>query len=439
MRTFTQHTKRETIDRLLSEANYARILSKNKNLTKDQVEILDKFFKGDKDARVHFERTYGFQSKYVKNMMTWEDFEEYMLEFKSGRRINLKNIKIPGKKGKDYWPIKVKDKGFIANVPLNYETAKFMNTCKYGTINVNFCIGWDFDKSYWEEHVIKNQKLPIYIVDGRGKWVVMILPDNKTYEVRDKMNNEDKAKINAEPIPGFSIKKNLINSRMAKLYDELREIINDSTPLYSEEEYKEALKDYNDMIGDIAHDMAVIAENYENWYSNFLADQQSIIDRYEAAHEDMIEFAQKYADTDPAKAELYAKRADAIQEYIHEISTAENVQQIKKITADFNKIYAGVMEFILTEPLYDYQEIPESELYFSSIWNYGDYVNVMAHQGVDVGNYEAISKKIKRDIQTDAITSVVLHNKTPKRIAAVEIVLRHNILSPGINDKYYED
>jgi hypothetical protein len=434
MKTFKQSIH------FLSEANYTRIFSKNRNLTKDQVETLNKFFKGDKEARQHFERHYGFQSKYVKNMMTWEDFEEFMLDYKSGRRINLKNIKIPGKKGKDYWPIKIKEKGFIANTPLNHETAKFMNTCKYGTLDVNYCIGWDFDNSYWKEHVLKNQKLPIYIVDGRSKWVVMILPDNKYYEVWDKFNNGDRAKINAEPIPGFSIKKNLINSRMAKLYDELRDIINggeDAAP-YSKDEYEGAKAEYDEMIGDIQHDMVMIAENYNNWYNNFVASQQNIIDSYDGVQEQMIEMAQEYATTDPAKAELYTKRADAIQEYVHEISTAETSQDIKKITDDFNKIYAGIMSFVINEPLYDYREIPKSDLYFDNIWRYTDYVSVMSYQGYNTREFDEISKKIKRDINTDAITLSVLHDQIPNRSHAVEIVLRYDVVSPTLKDKYYE-
>jgi hypothetical protein len=134
----------------------------------------------------------------------------------------LLKVRIPGKKGVDYWPLRVKTKGYIANIPLNHKTAKFMNSCEYGFLDVNYCIGWDMSPAYWHKHVIQQQKVPIYLINGVGKWVIMILPDNETYEVWDKMNNEDKARKNIEPIKGLSIKKNFISPKLAKLYDEIR-------------------------------------------------------------------------------------------------------------------------------------------------------------------------------------------------------------------------
>ena len=205
----------------ITEANYLRFLKKNKKLTSDQAKMLDSFFNNNKEAAQDFEAIYGFQSKQVKNM-SWDDFEYLLKKYPSWQRVNLKSIKVKGTKGKDYWPMRLKTKKYIANIPLNYKTAQYMNSCKYGTINVNYCIGWEHDQSYWNIHVIKEQKVPVYITDGRKKWVVMILPDNRHYEVWDKRNQENIALINPEPIPNFSIKKELISGK-GKLYDEIRE------------------------------------------------------------------------------------------------------------------------------------------------------------------------------------------------------------------------
>jgi hypothetical protein len=119
--------------------------------------------------------------------MEYEDFEKIMLKYPSGFVKKLK-VHIPGKKGEDYWPIKLQTKKFIANIPLNQETAQFMNSCKYGFIEVNYCIGYDGNVFYWNDYVIDEQKVPVYIVDGYKKWVVMIKKDNRSYEVSSCRN-----------------------------------------------------------------------------------------------------------------------------------------------------------------------------------------------------------------------------------------------------------
>jgi hypothetical protein len=208
----------------INEADYMRFLKKNKNLSFTQRDEINDFFsKKSPHAGERFGQKYDWQSKKVRNML-YHEFKDFMMSTPAGRKNNIKQTKIPGSKGKDYWPMKLKNKDFIANIPLNWETAQFMNSCKYGTIAVKYCIGWTNDDNYWVDNVIIEKKVPIYITDGIKKWVVMILPGNKKYEVWDKFNDRDLTKSEGtEPIPGFSIKKELIGSRQSKLYDEIRE------------------------------------------------------------------------------------------------------------------------------------------------------------------------------------------------------------------------
>ena len=215
MKTFKQY-------RILFEGkNFYRFFKSNKNLSKDQIKIIDNFFSNNKKAAREFESQWGFQSD-VPKVVEWEAIENFMNLYKSGRKENLQNTKIPGKKGEDYWPIKLKSKQYFAVIPLNRETAEYMNSCKFGTIETGHCIGWPAT-NYWDTHIIDEQKVPIYIIDSNDhKWVVMILPDNKHYEVWDKFNKEDVSKINKNPIPNFDIKKELIQGK-SKLYDEIRE------------------------------------------------------------------------------------------------------------------------------------------------------------------------------------------------------------------------
>ncbi|RLA64628.1 MAG: hypothetical protein DRQ78_05925 [Epsilonproteobacteria bacterium] len=215
----------------LTEADYMRFLKKNKNLTDDQKGKLNLFFKSDKKAANRYEKKWGWQSD-VPQKMNWADFEDIMSMYNSGRRINLKSIKIPGKKGEDYWTMRIKSKSYVANIPLNRSTATYMNSCKYGNLLVNYCVGWADDSQYWNDHVIEEQKVPIYVIDGRKKWVVMIKEGNKKYEVWDKMNDRDVSIGNPEPIPNFSIKKELLGSRQSKLYEEIR------LEFYSDKDYE---------------------------------------------------------------------------------------------------------------------------------------------------------------------------------------------------------
>jgi len=216
MKAFTEYI-------ILEAKSVERFLKKNDNLSKSQKNTINKFFTKNKPASRKFETDYGWQSKKVQNM-EWKDFYNFMTDYKIGRKMLLKVSNVPGKKGIDYWPIHIKNKDYIANVPLNWKTAQYMNSCRYGSIDVNYCIGWSDDKSYWKDHVIDEQKVPVYITNGYNKWVVMILEDNHNYEVWDKFNREDSALHIKEPIPGFSIKKELLKKNMGKIYDEIREI-----------------------------------------------------------------------------------------------------------------------------------------------------------------------------------------------------------------------
>ena len=225
MKTFTEH---------LYESDYKRFLKKNKNLSKAQINKLNDFYKKVGTAATEFEKTFGWQSPFPQTL-TWEDFEKFNSDYTYWVKQNLKDVKIKGTKGKDYWPIRLRTKKYIANIPLNWETAQYMNSCNYGTINVNYCIGWSDNKSFWNDHVIDEQKVPIYITNGSKKWVVMIRPNNISYEVWDKLNKEDISSYNPEPIPDFSIRKELLGKQKANLYNEIRDkfFTNEYSPQYS--------------------------------------------------------------------------------------------------------------------------------------------------------------------------------------------------------------
>jgi hypothetical protein len=296
-----------------------RYLKHNKKLTDDEKEKINDFFVTNKQASRDFEKQYGWQSKAPREM-TWDEFQHIMGSSKFGRRLLLKSTKIPGSKGKDYWPMKLKNKNFIANIPLNQETAQFMNSCQYGTISVKYCIGWSSDKRYWDTHVIKERKVPIYISDGVYKWVVMIKSNNKTYEVWDKFNNRDLAKNDKEPIPNFSIKKELIGSAQAKLYDEIREEHYGVGKLDKED----AIVSYKKMVDDILTFVRQRADDEEYWYREMERIKDSTAHQYEEwAYEAEEEAEEKAGELKSG----YKHRAESIKKILKVVPNGTGVNK----------------------------------------------------------------------------------------------------------------
>lgn len=278
----------KTFKDYLLEADYSRFLKKNNNLTDEQRKEINKYFsrknnQGGSDIN--------WQSREVQNM-DYNDFLNIMISYKSGFKKKLK-VNVPGKKGEDYWQVRLKTKGFLAYIPLNQETAQFLNSSKYGTCKTGHCIGWKDDPSYWNDHIIDSQEVPVYIVNGRGKWVVMIEKGNYSYQVWDKMNKKDISIGNLEPIPGFSIKKELMNSKMKKLYDEIRrDFYTDDKRIEGKhvdiddayEAYIEIINDIDDAQTEMRKDQEwfdnetynIKADTY-NWYDNEIEDKKEEI------------------------------------------------------------------------------------------------------------------------------------------------------------------
>jgi len=296
-----------------------RFLKYNKKLTDEQKKKINDFFTSNKQASKDFERKYGWQSKAPKEL-TWDEFQHIMTKSKYGRKLLLKSTKIPGSKGKDYWPMKIKNKDFIANIPLNQKTAQYMNSCKYGIINVNYCIGWPHDKQYWNRHVLKERKVPVYVTDGDGKWVVMIKADNKTYEVWDKFNREDSALHIKEPIPGFSIKKELIGPKQAKLYDEIRKDFYGLDHLDKDA----AIESYEKLVGDILYYANQRADDEAYWYKEMERIKDSTADQYE----EWAEEAEEEAEANAGEVRKgYKHRAESIKKILDVVPNGTGVNK----------------------------------------------------------------------------------------------------------------
>lgn len=327
MKSFTQY---------LSEADYSRFLKKNKNLNDDQRVEINKYFSKENTKAGS---AINWQGRDTKNM-TYDDFVDIMIKYKSGFKKKLK-VKVPGREGTDYQRVKLKTKGFLAYIPLNQETANFFNSGKFGTCETGHCIGWKEDYQYWDSHMIDDQEVPVYIVDGRGKWVVIIEDGNRDYQVWDKMNQKDISIKDREPIPGFSIKKELMNSRMAKLYDDIREefYTDDDRHEEAEPDFSDAQDDYDNLVNAIESARQELEDAREN---------------QEAEMEDIRQRTLKYYDkkreaTEPLSNELEEKlgdlqdlqdKGDAPYKYDGKIYSQEEMDNLTTTTSnEFDDAY----------------------------------------------------------------------------------------------------
>jgi len=295
----------QTFKQLITEArDVRRFLKKNRNLSKEEIETLNTYFtKINPKAGKEFGKEIGWDSEEARNM-TYNDFKAMLSrKYRSGFKMFL-NIKLPGKKGKDYWPIKLKDKGFVATIPMNQKMAQYLNSCDYGFRDVTYCIGWPDSKSYWNRHVIIEQKVPVYVIDGVGKWVVMILPGNEDYEVWDKFNSHDLAQSKSEPIPNFSIKKNLLTRRLGDLYDEMRD------------HYKENID-----MKDVYNDMDNLADDIHYQIDNGVDEYKEYMKEWDATIDGMEEFYIESLDSMESALKEYKERFDDAWEKFDSLET----------------------------------------------------------------------------------------------------------------------
>jgi len=246
----------------LLEADYMRFLKKNKNLNDQERTELNKYFsKKNPQAGSKID----WQSRKIRNWK-YDDFENIRMQYTSGMKKsgNLKcnKIKIKGISKKDYINVRMPTKEFCAFIPLTYEAAQAMNTRKLGVCSGPWCIGDSTGNAYhWNEEVIEYKQVPVYVINSMGKWVVMIQEGNRKYDVWTVENNPRKTH---EGIPGFSVRKNLLNPKQKAMYDEIRE------EYYDEEEetwidIDDAEADYDQLVRDIE----TARNEWEAAYTNF--------------------------------------------------------------------------------------------------------------------------------------------------------------------------
>lgn len=270
---------------LLTEAK-DRFIKKNKNLTKDQQEELIAFFRSNNKAEKDVEKEYGWQRG--SSSMTYDDFVEIMNRYKGGRKAlaKSKKVKCPDNlkgltKNKDYVHLKIRHPEYCAYIPLSHDTAQKFNGDKViGTCSGPWCIGHSSMSKYYKLYTKRNGRVPVYIVGRGSKWVVMIDKNNSSMEIWDVTNDHG-----SKMIPGFNARKELIDSKKAKLYDQVRDEFLQKTIKAPEDipqhEFDDAVESYELMASDLEDWVARRRESEEYHWNEMRTNIDNTIEKYQ--------------------------------------------------------------------------------------------------------------------------------------------------------------
>lgn len=274
---------------ILTEAK-DRFIKKNRNLSKEQQEELIAFFRSNNRAEKDVEDEYGWQKGSLS--MTYDQFVGIMNRYKGGRKAlaKTKKVKCPDnlkglKKNVDYVHLRIKHPEYCAYIPLSHDTAQKFNGDKIiGTCSGPWCVGHSSSSQYYRMYTKRKGRVPVYIVGRGSKWVVMIDQNNKDMEIWDVANDHG-----SKMIPGFNARKELVDSKKAKLYDQVRDEFLQKKAKVPEdvpqEEYIDAENAYEQMASDI-----------ENWCTNRKEAEEYHWDEMKKTVDDTIEKYQEMAD-----------------------------------------------------------------------------------------------------------------------------------------------
>jgi len=258
MKTFVEY---------LTEAK-DRFINKNRNLTDDQKKEIIKFFKTTRQA----ERLIDWNN-YRK--LTYDDFLNIMVKFRSGRKTKLRHKNISGlKEGVDYINIVMKTKKFLAYAIMNYEASKIIASDRVGPCRGTWCTAHSDSPGHWNEYAIDNNDVFVYVMNTEEKWAVQIDEDNRTYEVWDYHD------VPINDIPGFDVKKELLTSKLKKMYDEIREQY-EHEEHGPPEEYDDAVQEYRDLVHDIEEAHGEYEEGRDNYYRRISSIMSDTLEHYD--------------------------------------------------------------------------------------------------------------------------------------------------------------
>jgi len=290
------------------------IIKKMPNLSDEEKAVLINFFKKKPNLESKID-----WNKWRK--LTFADFADVMKETKTEKKRKLQKARREGlkglKKNKDYIELRTNNKNYDVYIPLNPKAARVIASVHIGGCWGKWCLANTQATKYYKSEAKRKHMIPIMVVGDNEKYTVMMFYTGKVWEVWD---SENERPMRGEPIPGFSIKKELTTPKLLKLYDEIVHKIWPGqippTPKgVDTADYKMAVSDYEDMIDDVVEYLEDIKEKYENYIKSIEDERQDVIETLKDeidAKKDELDLLFREIEVDEKRRDIVNKVKDVV-------------------------------------------------------------------------------------------------------------------------------
>ena len=291
------------------------IIKKIPSLSKEQKKEITDFFK----------KKPNLESKINWNnwkRLTYDDFTKIMntetTTQKKKRRQKERRGGLQGlQRGKDYIEIKTKNKNFDVYIPLNPKAARVIASIHIGKCHAKWCLANSQANRYYKSEAKRRNLIPVMVIGDDKKWAVMMSRFGTPITIWDQDNEKP---LHGEVIPGFSIKRELSNSKMEKLYGEIVDDIwvKQLKPPkgIDRHEYKDAVDAYDELVDDIIDMVEYANADYENYVNAMKENVKDTIEYYEDELDTYKNYELPNAKTDKERKE--------IEDIIHDLEEKSN-------------------------------------------------------------------------------------------------------------------
>ena len=266
------------------------IIDKIPSLTQDEKEEIKKFF----HRKSNMENLIDW-NKWRK--LTYADFEKIMREkTKSEKKRELQKLRRQGlkgmKEGEDYIEVRLKNKDYIAFIPLNPNAARVFASKHFGNCHGQWCIGNSQAEKYFYSEAVDQHLIPVIVIGDGEKYVVMI--DARNGSVNSIWDKYNKRPMHGEVIPNFSIKNELLTPKLKKLYKEIDDTIwntppGDAPEGVPQDDYEDAVSAYDSIVNDIHSSLSSILASYQSHMEDMESEKDSFISDLTIAIEELEE------------------------------------------------------------------------------------------------------------------------------------------------------
>lgn len=333
IRNHTKYKEITTMNRLSPFMDFinedkSRFVKKNRNLNRYQQDDFIDWLRDHTHAETKYLRKNKNNPKVFTNM-TWDEAQSLMAtETKTSKKKAAKALRHKGisglKEKDDYIHVKTRNKMFLVYIPLHAEAAKVIMSVHIGDCWHEGCIGSSNAEFHYSEESIKTGKVPVIVIGNGAKYAVMIDRSNSSWDIWYRKNFVHDVRHD-EGIPNFSIKKELLTSKLKDLYDDIRE------NTWMRGAGKEAaIKAYNDLAYNIEYYVKEYSEAMKYGEDEMKKNLDNTITKYRDAIND--KWAEYYNDKRESDFDLDTTPRDEIDRHLAIQNRIDNIRSALKGT-----------------------------------------------------------------------------------------------------------